>query len=91
MPTTTIEIAGAEYAVEYDYRITCRAYASTGPTYWSGGEPATAMEYEVAVTGLSVDAPGNQPALEVPAWLKEAIEERLQDDDRVYDQICEDA
>ena len=90
MPSTTLEIAGAEYEVSYDYRVTCRAYAATGPTYWSGGEPGSPMEFEVTVTGLTLDAPGDQPALEMPGWLKAAIEERLQESDYVYQQICED-
>ena len=91
MPCTQIEIAGTEYAVDYDYRVTCRAQAATGPTYSCGGQPAEPMEYEITVTGLSLDAPGNQTALEMPKWLKEAIEEALQDSSSVYDQICEDA
>ena len=92
MPITTIEIAETEYAVDYDYRITCRAQPATGPTYSCGGQPAEPMEYEVTVTSLSLDAPGGgQPALEMPKWLKDQIEETLQESDSVYYQICEDA
>jgi hypothetical protein len=90
MPSAQIEIAGTEYAVDYGYRITCRAQPETGPTYDCGGQPAEPMEYEVTVTGLSLDAPGTQPALEMPAWLKALLEARLQEDDRVYDQICDE-
>ena len=90
MPYTNVDIAGSEYAVQYKYRVTCKAQRATGPTYSCGGQPAEPMEYWVTVTGLKLDAPGDQPALEMPGWLKAAIEERLQESDYVYQQICED-
>lgn len=97
-----ITIGLTEYAIEFDYRITAQACDATGPTYASGGEPASAMEWEVsgpiALIYEKNTAPRGQPAkyidipLEVPLWLDEEITAYLQEDadGSIYESILTD-
>ena len=88
----SIQIAGADYVVEYSYKITAEATPARGPSYASGGEPADPMEYEVTVKTLAPDdGSGFYPTLEMPEWLKTAIWTYLMESDEVYCAIEEDA
>lgn len=87
-----VEIAGVEYVVHYTYRVTVEAHPGHGPSYSSGGEPPSAMEYEVTVTDLFTSPrKGEQPkSLELPAWLRTDLEAYAQESDDVYLAIIED-
>ena len=88
----SIQIAGADYIVEYAYKITAKATPARGPSYASGGEPADPMEYEVTVKSIVPDDGSNVfPTLEMPEWLKDALTLHLQESDEVYAEIEEDA
>jgi hypothetical protein len=89
-----LTIAGAEYVVGYDYKITADAVPEQGPSYASGGDPASPMEYEVAFVDLRKDdGGGEETPVDCPAWLKAEIEIWLYEDSdgRIYDAIAEDA
>jgi hypothetical protein len=88
-----LTIAGSEYIVGYSYRITAEAIPEQGPSYASGGEPASSMEYEVTFDDLRKDeGGGKETPVECPAWLKAEIETWLYEDPegKIYDAICED-
>jgi hypothetical protein len=89
-----LTIAGAEYVVHYDYKITSPGAPEQGPSYSSGGQPAEPFEFEVTLTDLCKDeGGGEETSVEVPAWLKEEIENWLFEDPdgKVYAAIEEDA
>ena len=89
-----LTIAGAEYVVGYDYKITAEAQPQMGPSYDSGGEPASPMEYEVSFVDLRKDdGRAKETPVDCPAWLKAEIENWLYEDPdgRIYDAILEDA
>ena len=70
-----LTIAGAEYIVGYDYKITAEAQPQMGPSYDSGGEPASPMEYDVSFVDLRKDdGGGKETPVDCPAWLKAEIE-----------------
>ena len=77
-----LTIAGAEYIVGYDYKITAEAIPEQGPSYSSGGEPASPFEFEVTFIDLRKDmgAGFSTPALDCPAWLRAEIETWLYED-----------
>jgi hypothetical protein len=56
----SLTIAGAEYIVGYAYKITAEAVPEQGPSYASGGEPASPMEYEVTFVDLRKDEGGGK-------------------------------
>lgn len=73
-------IAGSDYVVTYDYKITSPGAPEQGPSYASGGQPAEPMEYEVTVTGLYADnckPNASAKLLEIPAWLRDELIEHL--------------
>ena len=78
-----IEIAGAPFVVEFDYRVTSRATRATHD------DPGSSLEFEVTIVGLFHDLPGegDQPALEIPTWLAAAIVENLQESYDIIDDI----
>ena len=97
-----ITIGLTEYAIEFDYRITAQACAETGPTYASGGEPASALEWEVSgpislYFEKNTASRGQPPKyidipLEVPPWLDEELTAYLQEDTdgSIYEHILTD-
>lgn len=90
----SIQIAGADFVVDYDYKITCPGRPARWPSWASPGEPPEPMEFEVTVTALREDLPGRSlpaPLLQMPEWLKDAIEEDLAGRDDVYEAIIADA
>ena len=89
-----LTIAGADYIVGYDYKITAAADPGYGPTYSSGGEPPSPMEYEVEFIDLRKDeGGGKETSVECPSWLKAEIETWLYEDadGKIYAAIEEDA
>ena len=83
-----LTIAGAEYIVGYDYKIT----AAGSPQTWE--QPAEPFEFEVTFVDLRKDdGGGKETPVECPAWLKAEIETWLYEDPdgRIYDAIAEDA
>ena len=89
-----LTIAGGEYIVGWDYKITADAVPEKGPSYASGGEPASPMEYDVEFVDLCKDEGGDKKTpVDCPAWLKAEIENWLYEDPdgRIYDAIAEDA
>ena len=86
-----IEIAGVDCIVNYDAKVTARAYPGHGPTYSSGGEPPSPMEFEVTINSLETDEKNGVQGtvLELPGWLCNALESIMLDDDSVYDAVSE--
>ena len=82
------KIAGLDCMVSYRYKVTAEAYPGCGPSYASGGEPPSPMEFEITIDHLASD-PDVKP-LELPDWLREALTDLMQEDARVYDEISED-
>ena len=85
-----LTIAGAEYIVGYDYKITAEAVPEQGPSYASGGEPASPMEYEVSFVDLRKDeGGGKETEVACPDWLKHELETWLYEDSegRIYEAI----
>ena len=86
-----IEIAGVDCIVNYDAKVTARAYPGHGPTYSSGGEPPSPMEFEITIDSLETDAPKGERGipLELPNWLRHGLECVMQDQASVYDDVAE--
>lgn len=80
-----IEICGVDMVAEVTFIITSPSMPATGPTYYSGGEPAEGAEWEVIDIRLFNEVKNNRHELEAPQWLKSLIE----DDDAVFDKISE--
>ena len=83
--TFCLSIAEIDCKADYEARITSPALPARGPTYSCGGEPASPLEFEVRVLALRR---GFEP-LELPAWLRRAIEELIEDDDDVAAELEE--
>ena len=86
-----IEIARVDCIVNYDAKVTARAYPGCGPSYACGGEPPSPMEFEVLIDSLETDEKhgAKGTVLELPMWLRTALEDILLDDDGVYDAVSE--
>ena len=86
-----IEIARVDCIVNYDAKVTAREYRGHGPTYSSGGEPPSPMEFEVTINSLeTAEKKGVKGmVLELPAWLRNALESIMLEDDSVYDAVSE--
>ena len=79
-----IEILGQQILVDYEFRITSRGSPESGPSYYSGGEPAEPAEFEIAVFGLrwpKKDADVPEP--DMPEWLKDLITTHLYERDDI--------
>ena len=85
----TIQIAEADFVVEFSYKVTAKAHPAAGPTYSSGGEPASPMEYEVNIISLREDKGASSPLLPILSWLYRVIERYLLESDMVYEAIEE--
>ena len=82
----SVEIAGQEMIVEYEFKITCHGSTESGPSYDSGGEPAEAAEFEITVYGI--DFPkrdADVPEPELPDWLKDVLATHLSERDDIND------
>ncbi len=89
-----LTIAGADYIVGFDYKVTSPGAPEQGPTYSCGGQPAEPMEYEVTFVDLRKDdGGGKETPVECPAWLQTQIEIWLDEDPdgKIYEAIEEDA
>jgi hypothetical protein len=76
-----LTIAGAEYIVGYDYKITSPGAPEQGPSYASGGQPAEPFEFEVTFVDLRKDeGGGKETPVDCPEWLKVEIETWLYED-----------
>lgn len=86
-----IDILGQQFLVEYEFKITSRGSPESGPSYYSGGEPAEAAEFEIEVFGLrwpKKDADVPEP--DMPEWLRDLITTHLSERDDIND-IVQDA
>lgn len=90
MLTTPITILDYTFTVEYTYHITAPAIPASGPTYSSGGEPATPMEYEIP-TDFELYQDKFTIPLPIPPWLHPLILEHLLNSEDVYQSIEEDS
>ena len=89
-----LTIAGAEYIVDYNYKITSPGAPEQGPSYASGGQPADPMEFEITFVSLSKDeGGGGETFCACPEWLQSEIETWLDEDKdgKIYAAIEEDA
>ena len=78
-----VEIAGKEYIVGCDITITASGSPESGPSYYSGGEPAESCEFEVEVYSLRDG--GSGPELELPEWLRKHLTTYLSEWDKVVE------
>lgn len=81
--TQTIEIAGKEFTCDVRFSVS-PIIPATGPSYSSGGEPASGGEVEIASARLHIEKPifgapeGTKAAVEyvdAPSWLLNAMQE----------------
>lgn len=86
-----ITIAGHNYSVEFEYKIT----AHSTPSSWT--DPGDPAEWEIeGAIALKADGHGDdkETELEVPKWLCDVIIQAICDDEAVNDKIqqsdCED-
>ena len=88
-----VKIAGRDYVVEFDYKITSHGSPMVGPSWNSPGEPAEPAEWEIDGTiSLKADGPDAKPdELEIPKWLEEALHTAISEDEKVNDKIQEAA
>ena len=85
----TVTILDQDFEVEYEFKITAHGYPETGPTYYSGGEPAEGPEFELEILGLRFPKQAaDLPDLEIPKWLDALLVTHLSERDDVYDIIC---
>lgn len=81
-------IAGRDIYATYTTRVTLRRVAEQGPSYSSGGEPACPGEFEVEMDDLFIDD-GDGTKVDCPEWLRDIIEQEMQDDQGVYETAME--
>src|SRR5262245_44258895 len=83
---TEVDIVGQSLIVDYEIKITAHGHPETGPTYYSGGEPAEAAEFEVTVYGAHFPKQhADVPELELPEWLKSLLQTHLMERDDIND------
>ena len=74
----SVDIAGQEMIVEYEFKITSRGYPGCGPSFNSPGEPPEPCEFEVTVHGARFPKQhADVPNPELPEWLKDALATHL--------------
>ena len=79
----TVTILETNFEVEWTFKITASGSPETGPSYYSGGEPATGAEFELEV--LSLHLPKQDAELELPKWLNDLIATDLYERDDIND------
>lgn len=84
---TTIEVAGHELTVEYDFKITAHGCPESGPSYYSGGEPAEPAEFEIEVIDIRFPKQASDVELFMPEWLNQIINTHLSERDDINDII----
>ena len=77
-----IELLGLSLTASFDYR----AIEKARPPLRFEPEPGSPMEFELELVGLRKE----KEKLDLPSWLKEAIEQWLYEDEEVYLKIEED-
>lgn len=77
----TVEIAGHELVVDYGFKITAHGCPQTGPTFYSGGEPAEPAEFEIEVFGIRFAEQHADVELGMPEWLKDILTTHLSERD----------
>jgi hypothetical protein len=78
---TDIDILGQSFEVDYEFAILTHGRPEMGPTWYSGGEPAEAAEFEVRDISISVSHP--HASLPAPDWLQTLIREHLENRDDI--------
>lgn len=63
-----VEIAGQWIRVGFDFTYT-PGCPESGPSYGSGGEPATAAEIEIQKATLHIERDKKKESVEAPPWL----------------------
>lgn len=82
----TIEILHEDFFCDFSYDITVKAFEGSGPTYSSGGEQPSPMEYEISDVHISK----GEDELELPKWLEDVVIDHLLSSDEVYSYIEDD-
>ncbi len=86
MPATTIDIAGVELEVEYDFNITASGNGGTAPSLTYPGDPPEPAEFNITINTLRFPKQhADVPNLEIPAWLKDLLEQHLSERDDIND------
>ena len=86
----SIVIAGFDYNVSYDFKITAHGNHGVAPSLSYPGDPPEPPEFEIEVIDLRVDTQeGLGPSLELPAWLKSQLETYLSENGDVFQAVCE--
>ena len=82
----SVDIAGQELIVEYDFTITSHGYPGSGPSFNSPGQPPEPAEFEIEVLGARFPKQhADVPDLELPRWLKDALTTHLSERDDIND------
>lgn len=90
MSEKSIVIAGRDYVIGYDFKITVHGNNGTPPSLSYPGDPPEPPEFEVDIVDLREDLSGKLgPSLEIPKWLERQFETFLCEDDGVYLEVCE--
>ena len=87
-----LSIAYAEYVATYSATVTSEGSSETAPSYSHGGLPADGAEFEVKLENLreGMNDGSRGPDLEVPKWLRDQLEFKIQMDDTVIEQVFKD-
>ena len=88
MPKTSIEIAGSELIVEYEFNITASGCSAHMGSLSYEGHPAEAAEFEITVLGIGFPKQeADVPELEMPSWLKDLLTTHLYERDDINDVV----
>lgn len=89
MPSIDITFLDGNYVVDFNYRITYKGDKGSGPDSYYGPEPPSPMEFDIEVYGISgYDLTTNDyEELELPKWLRNAIEFSLMENPYSYEQL----
>lgn len=87
----SVDIAGQELIVEYEYKITARGCRAIRPSLSDPGAPAEGAEFEIIVHGARFPKQHADVANpELPEWLKDVLTTHLSERDDIND-IVQDA
>ena len=81
---TTVEIAGHELIVEYDFKITAHGNPGVAPSLSYPGDPPEPAEFTIEILGLRFPKQhADVPELTVPEWLKDILSTHLAERDDI--------
>jgi len=88
MHKTSVEIAGTELIVEYDFDITAHGCSAHMGSLSYEGHPAEPAEFVVNILGIRFPKQGADiPQLEIPRWLEDVLTSHLYECDDINDVV----